>query len=867
MKYVLFALFAFVGMNPLLASPESTASLISALKPRQPNWRFEVVETFPQGNPREIQFYEPKAGDEENPVKKVFFHEGGAIQAEMDLIVINEECATAKEWNSAIVPHGARIDFSPTGQPLKIASYQYGKLDGQCKAFYPNGQVQNIVTYSEGLLVGEAKSFYEDGSPKEVAFYENGQLEGDVVQYHPNGNKAALFPHENGKPEGVALNWFPSGVLNLQRQFHEGVLHGDGINPALTAYDEQRNIIEVLNFYNGQPAGVHIRYHKNGMEAYRLNYKNGLKEGKEQFFHEDGTVLGEGFFKEGVAVGEHFRKAPNGTIVYQAKFDKKGALLEPVIESNAEGQKLRQFTAVGDKLEGPYFEWHENGTPKFEYNYAAGQYEGEQKEFYPSGQIKVSSFYRNQQREGLHEEWHENGILARRVHFTNGLKDGQMGEWFANGTAKVDAYFQNNLPDGVQSEWYEGGQLKTRAEFAAGLKQGWQREWSNAGDLLFEVLFEKDQMQGTALSWWDKDQVKTRFQFENGKKEGMHKWFYKNGTPERVVTFKNDLMEGELLSWYPDGAMQSVQTFHEGKPVGEHRTYFPKSSSSQKDEERLAHLLHYNEEGKLHGVEKTFHKNGKVQSLLSYDNGLVHGTKQIFDPQETLIEEATYSQGKLDGRFFQKTQEGRDVISHYRDNLKNGAHIVFYPPNAKGEKLKAVEAVFENDQIEGLVTEYSDKGMKIAETPYTGGQKEGTAKIFADATISITIEFHSDKRNGLMTHFFPTGAVYKETSYVDDLRQGEEKTYYQNGAAASVLSYENDKLNGLTQNWNEAGVLVFEAEYQDGLRHGIFNKYYEDGKPYLVQTFVYDKLEGEKRKYERDGSLTVSNYEAGELLR
>ena len=79
--------------------------------------------------------------------------------------------------------------------------------------------------------------------------------------------------------------------------------------------------------------------------------------------------------------------------------------------------------------------------------------------------------------------------------------------------------------------------------------------------------------------------------------------------------------------------------------------------------------------------------------------------------------------------------------------------------------------------------------------------------------------------------------------------------------------FEDDKLNGLSQNWNKEGVLVFEGEYLDGMRHGIFNKYYDDGRPHLEQSFAYDKLDGQKKKYDEEGQCTVSNYEAGILVR
>ena len=327
-------------------------------------------------------------------------------------------------------------------------------------------------------------------------------------------------------------------------------------------------------------------------------------------------------------------------------------------------------------------------------------------------------------------------------------------------------------------------------------------------------------------------------------------------------------MEGEMLAWYPDGAVQSMQFFKEGKPIGEHRTYYQKSSPSEKDEERLAHLFHYDDEGRLHGEEKTFYQGGKPQAIVSYSHGAMDGTREVFDPQGHLIEEAHYVEGKLEGKFFQTTPEGKEIITYYQRNLKHGPHIIYYPPNQKGEKIKALETTVENDQIHGILSEYSEQGKKVAETPYVHGKKQGTAKIFApDAKTSIAIEFYADKKNGLATQYFPNGTVFRTTPYVNDLREGEEITYHPNGSVASVFPYRDDKLNGMAKSFNDQGILVFEAEYLDDLRHGKFNKYYEDGKPYLEQNFVADKLEGEKRKYEKDGFPTVSYYEEGRLVK
>jgi antitoxin component YwqK of YwqJK toxin-antitoxin module len=307
--------------------------------------------------------------------------------------------------------------------------------------------------------------------------------------------------------------------------------------------------------------------------------------------------------------------------------------------------------------------------------------------------------------------------------------------------------------------------------------------------------------------------------------------------------------------------------FVEGKPVGRHLTYFAKKDIFQKDEERIAHLFSYDSEGKLHGEEKTFYEDGKLQAFLLYEHGLTNGLKQMWDPQGILIEEAKYVRGVLEGRYFQKGQDGKEVITTYHKNLKNGPHLIFYPPNDKGLKIKALEASFTNDQFDGIVTEYSNEGIKISQIPYVEGKKQGKAALFSpDGKTSATVEFVNDLKNGSVVQYFPNGSIYRETYYIDDKREGEEKTYHRDGKIASIFCYRNDQLEGLAQSWNKEGVLVFEAEYMDNMRHGKFNKYFDDGKPYLEQTFVYDKAEGPKRKYDVNGDMTVANYEAGELV-
>jgi antitoxin component YwqK of YwqJK toxin-antitoxin module len=761
----------FAGSNEPTHQPLPTLNL--PLKPREPNWRTEIVQQFPNGIPQTILFYQPLPNEKEIPVKQVMFHDNGKILSETDIAVVDEDSEAATMWKSKLVPHGVRIELNREGKLVKAANYQFGFLEGECRMLYPNAVPLLSQHFVHGKLEGKVQSFYEDGKLKEEASYHNGVLDGYFAKYNETGSKIASVFYKEGKPDGLAQEWFPSGVLLSQRHFINGELHGDGKNPAFIVYDEDKNIREVIDFRDGVPYGTQRQYHPNGKESYQVQFKNGLKEGKEFYYSDKGIVIGEGVFKGGKAVGKHWREHTNGSLAYLAEYNSSGKLLEPIVEMNDRGEKIRQYTLVDGVLEGYSEEWFSNGAVKGEFNYVQGKYDGEQKEYYPSGQIKVRSHFVNEKRNGLHEEWDENGVLSRKINFFDGKKEGPTIEWYPNGSSKLDAYYQEDLPEGVQSEWHENGQLKMRAEFASGLKEGWHREWNENGELVFEAHYDQDALDGTLMTWWNKDQLRTKFHFVKGKKEGKHEWFYENGGLERVIHFQDDVNSGDLLAWYPDGSIQSKQRFEKGKPVGDHKDYYPKSNPDQKDVERLARFFNYDDEGRLQGEAKTFYPNGKLQGLLCHEHGVLHGIKKMYDENGNALEEANYISGKLEGRFFQKLEDGKEIVYTYRKNLKNGPHEIFFPPNEKGEKIKSLEAHYESDQINGLVVEYNQEGLKTAESTYLNGLREGPATLYgANGKINTMIQFSKNEKNGLAIQYYPSGSVFRETFFIGDKREG-----------------------------------------------------------------------------------------------
>ncbi len=68
-----FLAFSFCVAALFGEQPTQPPAALYALKQRQPNWRVDFVEMYPQGSPRVAIFYEPTPEGKEVAVKQVSF--------------------------------------------------------------------------------------------------------------------------------------------------------------------------------------------------------------------------------------------------------------------------------------------------------------------------------------------------------------------------------------------------------------------------------------------------------------------------------------------------------------------------------------------------------------------------------------------------------------------------------------------------------------------------------------------------------------------------------------------------------------------------------------------------------------------------
>ncbi len=166
------------------------------------------------------------------------------------------------------------------------------------------------------------------------------------------------------------------------------------------------------------------------------------------------------------------------------------------------------------------------------------------------------------------------------------------------------------------------------------------------------------------------------------------------------------------------------------------------------------------------GTFNTFHKNGKIQSILKF-----RGTTEISKA------ELFYESGKI-------MSKGK-YIDHTKDSL-----WIYY----------------------------DEEGIKNAEEFYKNGKKEGTWIIFyQNGKPSRIVMYKSDKKNGPFKEFFESGRPKIDALMKDDEFEGIVKIYHPNGQLWQSGNYSKGLKEGSWKTNLEDGTQDKEEIYIKGI--------------------------------------------------
>jgi antitoxin component YwqK of YwqJK toxin-antitoxin module len=301
-----------------------------------------------------------------------------------------------------------------------------------------------------------------------------------------------------------------------------------------------------------------------------------------------------------------------------------------------------------------------------------------------------------------------------------GRKQGAWAKSHGNGTLRYQGQFKDDKPQGEFRHFNEEGQLTSIQVYDADGRVSRVRHLHPDGSTLAQGRYVGQEKDSTWNYYDEQGRLRRVEQFVSGKLNGEVVTYYPSGQVADRDEFSNGLLHGQSRSWFTNGILKSEANYVNGLAEGRMFHYYSTGKKEYegpvKKGERHGTWFHFNTDGSVH-VRMVYHQGGLVEEVRE------NGTFQDLYPDEQPMSEVTYRKGKREGPFVEYYQNGRWVIKPVPADPETGARADV-ERQLQGQTKKR-EGTYRNDQLQGEVKEYDEKGKLVRVTTYEAGVRMG----------------------------------------------------------------------------------------------------------------------------------------------
>jgi len=366
--------------------------------------------------------------------------------------------------------------------------------------------------------------------------------------------------------------------------------------------------------------------------------------------------------------------------------------------------------------------------------------------------------------------------------------------------------------------------------------------------------------------YYDNGVLSSEGYMKDGKADGYWKNYYENGKIKNEGNRKNFQLDSLWKFYNENGKLTKTYYYKEGKKNGFVVTYDTVVKINQK-ENFIDNIKS--------GNSYLYYPSGKTKQVIPFVNGKADGWSYEYNEDSVIITTTLYKLG-----FIERTEKINRVDEK---GNKQGMWKNFY---ADG-KVKS-ESRFKNNEIDGYVKEYTEKGDLKNITKFDNGKKvENPKELVIPDDFKAYFENGNVRYEGSYLNKLPIGThyyyrlskqvcdsmlVYDDTiqkkvlncNYKDNNKTGDWIYYYPNGKTEQQGKYSKTGLPTGEWKWfYENGNLRIIENYRSGKRDGLFKEYLADGKLITSGEYSDDQKEGmwfyEISNYKEEG-----NYRMGE---
>jgi len=536
---------------------------------------------------------------------------------------------------------------------------------------------------------------------------------------------------------------------------------------------------------------------------------------------------------------------------------------------------------------------------------------GEWKYYFTSGNLKSIGKYDDRgKRQGLWKFYYFNGKYEGEENFVNGVLEGPVMYNYTNGKLSLKGFYKDGKQQGEFTKYFKTGGVNYIEMYEGGLANGIRRSffpsgvansvenykdgkmngpfvvYHSNGKKEKEGQIVEDRISGPYVNYFDNGMKAIEGRYENGLSVGPWKQYHRNGNLKLEENFVNDLSEGEYKEYYDNGELFTRFTNKKGKINGE-------ASYMDRDGKLFSILFFDNDKIKW---AKYFDKTGKQISFSETKNKSLNLV--AFTPQGQKKSESFYNEkGDLEGNrnFYYSSGTLKETYT-YRSGKAEGISVAYFP-----NKSKKHELTYQDGNKDGFLTTYYSHGKKEQEGWYVNDKAQGTwLEYDIQSRLTKRSEYLDDKLHGTVTSYWPngkkemeshydngdlTGIIQYDTSgniinnadvsdgtcklillnvnrskqlegsYVNNEPVGEWKQYFFDGKIKSLKYYKDGLLDSIYREYYYNGKLSIEGKYYLGNKTGEWNYYSKTGKLSTKEEFADGELTGKKYNYYENGKV------------
>lgn len=260
---------------------------------------------------------------------------------------------------------------------------------------------------------------------------------------------------------------------------------------------ERSSFAEGILSHLGEPGvmndsvGQHVieRWPSGRVKREYFTIEDGLMEGVERIFYEDGLPHIVCHRRQGKLEGEYVSYWPAGAIYIKAHYK-------------------------NDELEGLYEEFLESTIKKRSVVFQDGKKHGIEQTFYESRMIQSECMYQYGMKNGLYEEFYENGVKKYSYYYFQDDLHGPYLHFFNSGKKCYELEYRHGKIHGVYTEYYE--EHETEHNVGSYCEKGIAFELQKKHGKRMECVYKESLYHGKFIAWDQEGEVIQETFYWNG---------------------------------------------------------------------------------------------------------------------------------------------------------------------------------------------------------------------------------------------------------------------------------------------------------------------------------------------------------------